>query len=44
MFDQSFFLQLRECGERFGDRARSGAVEPPDAQVDDVECVQYEVV
>ena len=43
MPDQSFLLQLRERAERLGDRAGSGAVEPPEAQVDDVECVESEV-
>ena len=43
MPDQSLLLQLREHAERFGDRARLGAVELPDAQVDDVERVESEV-
>ena len=36
MLDQSFSLKLREDLERFSDRARRGAVEPPDTQVDDI--------
>ena len=44
MLDQSFLLQLRERGERLGERARLGAVEPPEAQVDHVKGVEAEVV
>jgi hypothetical protein len=43
VLDQSFLLQLRGHRERFGDWARSGAVEPPDAQVNDVEYIEPEV-
>ena len=43
MLDQSFLLHLRERDERLGDRARLGAVEPPDAQIDDIEGVEAEV-
>ena len=44
MPDQSFLLQLRERAERLGDRARLGAVEPAEAQVDHVKCVEAEVL
>jgi len=37
-------LQFRECTERLGDRARFGAGEPPDAQVDHIEYIKPEVV
>ncbi len=44
MPDQPLLLELREHGERFGERTQYGGVEPSHPQVDDVECVQAEVL
>ena len=44
MPDQPLLLQLREHGERLGDRAGRGTVKRPDPQVHDVDRVEAEVV
>ena len=41
--DEALLLQLREDGERLGDRTGGGFEDPSDAQVDDLERVESEV-
>ena len=44
MPDQALPPQLREDGERFRDRAGSGTLQTTDAQVDDVESLQPQML